>query len=135
VASWVSTRGRRDNFLLLRYEDMLQDTRCELARVAAFLALAPTTEKFERTIASSSAEHLRQMEKQQENQWAATRKHRKDIPFVGKAKSGGWQTDLPASSIRQIETAWGELMTSLGYSLVSARVPEGKLGLVSPLSR
>lgn len=51
--------------------------------------------------------------------WELTRKHRKDIPFVGAAKAGNWRNQLPQASILQIETAWGELMTSLGYSLTS----------------
>ncbi len=135
VASWVSTRGRSDRFLLLRYEDMLQDTRCELARVASFLELAPTAEQLERTIASSSAERLRQMEKQQEHQWAATKQHRKDIPFVGAAKSGGWRANLPAASILEIEAAWRELMSSLGYFPGSARASESELGISSGASR
>lgn len=133
VASWVSTRGGGTSFLLLRFEDMLQDTRRELVRMADFLALRPTTEMLDRTIESCSAERMRQMEKLQENQWAATRSHRKDIPFVGTAKSETWRTRLPEDSILQIETAWGELMTSLGYSLVSARIPEGELRV--PASR
>lgn len=124
VGSWVSTRGRSASFLLLRFEDMLQDTRRELVRLADFLALTPTSDTLDRTIANCSAERMRQMEKLQENQWAATKSHRKDIPFVGTAKSGTWRSRLPEDSILQIESAWGQLMTSLGYSFVSARVPE-----------
>jgi hypothetical protein len=131
VGSWICTRGKTPGFLLLRYEDMLRDTKRELARVADFLALAPTPEMLDRTIANCSAEHMRQMEKQEENQWAATRKHRKDIPFVGAAKPGSWCNQLSASSILKIESAWGELMTTLGYSLVSANTSENELGLLA----
>jgi hypothetical protein len=131
VASWVCTRGKRSNFLLLRFEDMLQDTERELKRIAEFLALSPTAEMLERTIENCSADRMRQLEKQEENQWAATRKHRKDIPFVGAAKAGGWRAQLSEASILQIESAWGDLMTSLGYSLVSRRVPQSKLSALA----
>jgi hypothetical protein len=124
VASWVGTRGKSDNFLLLRYEDMLQDPIRELERIADFLVLPSTTATLERVVAKCSSERMRQMEKQQENHWVATRDHRKDIPFVGAAKAGGWQKTMPQSSIRQIETAWGELMTSLGYSLTADSASE-----------
>lgn len=122
VASWFCTRGKSERFLLLRFEDMLRDTRSELARVAAFLHVKTTGENLDRAIKNCSAERMRQMEKQQENEWAATKKHRKDIPFVGKAKAEVWRDALPETSIRQIENAWGDLMLSLGYrhSSVSA---------------
>jgi len=124
VASWVSTRQSRDNFLLLRYEDMLENTRRELARVAGFLGLASSDETLERAISASSADRMRALEKRQQDQWVATRKHRKDIPFVGSAAAGGWSNNLPEPCIKQIESAWGDLMSSLGYPLVAVRVPE-----------
>jgi hypothetical protein len=119
VGSWLGTRGRCNRLLLLRFEDMLQDTRRELARIADFLGVSTTQEKIELVIANSSSQRMRTLEQQQQNQWIATKKHRKDIPFVRAAKAGGWKTNLPARSVLQIETAWGDLMTSLGYPLTS----------------
>ena len=106
VASWVSTRQSRDNFLLLRYEDMLENTRRELARVASLLGLASSDEAFERAISASSADHMRALEKQEQDLWIATKKHRKDIPFVGAAAAGSWSNNLPEPCIKQIESAW-----------------------------
>lgn len=127
VASWLGTRGKRMNFLLLRYEDMLHDPLYELERVAEFLALALTPATLARVVENCSSERMRQMEKQQEDQWIATRDHRKDIPFVGAAQAGEWQRSLSPISVAQIESAWGELMTSLGYSLSSS--PSSKSNL------
>lgn len=135
VGSWIATRGHAENFLLLRFEDMLEDTQRELVRIAQFLKVPVTAETLERAIANSAADRMRQMEKQEEGQWVATKKHRKDIPFVRVAKSGGWKTNLPAACVMQIETAWGELMSSLGYSLVSMSSPEQRNVLESTLSR
>lgn len=124
VGSWVSARGGSPRFLLLRYEDLLQDTRRELKRLADFLELPVSVETLERAITNSSAARMRQMEGQEENQWVATKKHRKDIPFVGKAEAGGWRTSLSPSSVAQIESAWGELMIHLGYKLNADRIRE-----------
>jgi hypothetical protein len=124
VASWMYTRGKRDNFLLLRYEDMIRDTTGELARIAHFLRIDPSADRLQRTIDLSSADRMRALEKQEEDKWVATKNRRKDIPFVRVAKSGGWRTALPANSVKQIETAWGDLMTTLGYELTTARVLE-----------
>ncbi len=132
VASWVSTRERSDRFLLLRFEDMLKDTSLELARIAQFLGGSVTAEKLQRAIANSSSGHMQQLEKEQQDQWIATKKHRKDIPFVRVAKRN-WRTDLPERSVQQVEAAWGDLMISLGYPLVTDRVPDGQLASSSPV--
>jgi hypothetical protein len=120
VASWVYTRGQRKEFLLVRYEDMIKDTSSELARIAIFLGMEPAPAELQQAIELSSADRMRKLEKLEAHQWVGTRNHRKDIPFVGKARSGGWRTSLSRHSIQRIESAWGELMTVLGYELVTA---------------
>jgi hypothetical protein len=124
VASWMYTRGKRDNFLLLRYEDMMRDTSSELVRIAQFMGIDPTADRLQRAIEHSSADRMRALEKLEEDKWVATKNRRKDIPFVRVAKSGGWRSGLPASCVQQIENAWGDLMTTLGYEVVTARMPE-----------
>ena len=111
---------------------MHKDTLCELTRVAQFLGVPTTAEMLQRTIANSSSERMRKMEKEQEDQWIATKKHRKDIPFVRVTKRS-WKTDLPERSVQQIEAAWGDLMISLGYPLVTDRAPDGQLASSSPV--
>jgi len=128
VGSWLSPRGGSDRFLLLRYEDMLPDTNHELTRIADFLRLPITTEIMESAIASSSSQRMRALEQQQQDRWIGFRKHRKEIPFVRTAKAGNWQSNLPERSVMQIEAAWGDLMTSLGYQLAirASGVRDGK---------
>jgi hypothetical protein len=130
VASWVCTRGTNPQFLLLRFEDMLKDARRELLRIAEFMALPSSNTNIERAIKNCSADRMRQLEKQEENQWAATKKHRKDIPFVGTATSGRGRAQLSVSSLQQIESAWGDLMASLGYSLASTDAPTRVLSAI-----
>jgi hypothetical protein len=120
VASWLYTRGQNPDFLLLRYEDMIEQTPRELARIARHLRIEVTTEQLNAVIEKSSAQRMRELEKLEENEWVATKKHRKDIPFVRAAGAGGWRSKLPAPCIAKIESTWGNLMTTLGYELVSA---------------
>ena len=127
VASWVSTRSQSPKFFLLRFEDMIENPARELRRVASFLALSQTDAVLERAIRNCSAQRMREMEKQQNDQWRATRDKRKDIPFVGAAKAGGWRSSLPEAAVLRIESAWGTLMKSLGYTLSSVRSPEAEL--------
>jgi hypothetical protein len=124
VSSWIYTRGKRDSLLLLRYEDIMSDTAKELGRIAAFFDIPPDQERIQLAVERSSADRMRQLEKLEEDKWVATKNRRKDIPFVRVAKSGGWKTSLPASCVHQIESAWGDLMTTLGYELVTIGVPQ-----------
>jgi hypothetical protein len=125
VASWVYTRGRRQDFLLLRYEDMLTDTAAETRRIAIFLGIEPDPGRLRQAIERSSADRMRELEKAEADQWIATKNRRKDIPFVRTARSGGWKTSLPEVCVRQIEAAWGDLMTTLGYELTTTPVLHG----------
>jgi hypothetical protein len=127
VASWVYTRQHQNGFMLLRYEDMKSDTDHELRRIAVFLGLDPEAERIVRAIEASSPERMRALERTQSDQWVATRKHRKDIPFVGAATSGRWQSDLPANLVSKIESTWGDLMQTLGYALVTSHVGQTSL--------
>ncbi len=123
VASWLYTRGQSPDFLLLRYEDMIEHPSRELARIAHHFGIEITPERLSSVVEQCSVERMRELEKLEENEWVATRNHRKDIPFVRVAKSGGWRSALPAPCVSKIESAWGTLMTTLGYELVSAPAP------------
>jgi hypothetical protein len=127
VASWIYTRQHQNGFMLLRYEDMKSDTEQELQRIATFLGLDPEPQRLMRAIEASSPERMRAMEKTQSDRWVATSKHRKDIPFVGAATSGQWQSDLPANLVSKIESRWGNLMLTLGYPLAPSPVGQTNL--------
>ncbi|HXO92953.1 MAG TPA: sulfotransferase domain-containing protein [Candidatus Acidoferrum sp.] len=125
VSSWIYTRGKSTNFLLLRYEDMMKDTTRELTRMAQFFGIEMAPTRLQEVINRSSADRMRELEKLEADRWIATKNRRKDIPFVRVAKAGGWRTSLPVKSVEQIENAWGDLMITLGYEPVTVQVPQG----------
>jgi hypothetical protein len=120
VVSWIATRGGQENFLLLRYEEMLSNTQREATKIASFLGLDSHPERIGRAVELSSADRMRKLEKEQARQWRATKKTRQDKPFVRKAAAGGWKSALPEQCVAQIESAWGDVMRSVGYELVTA---------------
>lgn len=122
VSSWLATRGGSSSFLFLRYEDMMQDAVAELRKIAAFLNLERTNAELSQAVERSSADRMRELEKQQADVWINTKKTRKDIPFVRTAKSGGWKESLPSHLVAMIESEWGSTMSKLGYTFVS--IPE-----------
>ncbi len=119
VMSWLGARGHDREFLLVRYEDLLEDTQREMTRISEFLDLRVSAEQISQAVELSTAENMRKLEVAQNDQWVTTKESRKDIPFVRSAKSGQWQQALPAVSVAEIESAWGPVMQLLGYPLSS----------------
>jgi hypothetical protein len=121
VVSWLATRQNRPGFLLLRYEDMLEDASRELTKVAAFMELPSDPQRIQNAVARSSADEMRKMEQTQAHLWSSTKSTRQDVPFVRSAKAGGWRESLPDSAVEELEAAWAHLMIYLRYEL---RFPE-----------
>jgi hypothetical protein len=119
VATWMTTRHKDPRFLLIRYEDMIANTTAELSRIATFLNVAATPQVLSQAVERSSADKMRQIEKQQAHISGLTKDSRKDLAFVRAANSGGWRSNLPESLVRQIETAWATQMRYMGYELTS----------------
>lgn len=115
VGSWMGARNASNDFLLLRYEDMLLDTHQALRRIASFLTLEASDERIQRAVSMSTAENMRRIEQQQSGQWEEARKSRLDKSFVRVAKSGNWQEDLPGNVVHTIRQKWGGLMDQFGY--------------------
>lgn len=121
VVSWMATRNGQKNFLFLRYEDMLANTLEAGTSIAGFLGVDTSSKRVARAVELSSADRMRKLEKEQSRQWKETRKTRQDKPFVRVASSGGWRSKLPEHCVAQLESAWGDVMRSVGYEPVTSR--------------
>lgn len=117
VSSWFFTRRAHPGFILVRYEALQSHSVEEMARIAKFLGVRADKQALSNAVAQSSAERMRELERKQAHLWSSTRETRLDKPFVREAKAGAWRDVLPPDCVAQIETAWGSLMTDLGYEL------------------
>lgn len=117
VGSWFFTRGHHRGFLLIRYEALLAQPFAEMLKIARFMDLPQDPGRLSFAIDQSSAERMRELEKKQAHLWSSTKDTRLDKPFVREAKAGGWRTSLPQDCVSQIEAAWGDLMSELGYEV------------------
>lgn len=131
VQSWLAMRGGGDGFMLVRYKDLKARPGEELTRIARFLGLQRSGEQISRAIELSSADRMRELEKQQQSRWIVTRGTRLDKPFVRKATVGDWKTALPRESVELIESAWQPLMEELGYQ-IGVKALEDSAGKPSP---
>jgi hypothetical protein len=117
VVSWLSTRGGREGFLLIRYEDLIEDPQRELAKISALLKVDGSEEARARAVELSSIDRMKKLEKEQSRQWAETKNTRQDKTFVRSGRTGEWRSGLSETSVLAIETAFGPAMRSLGYEL------------------
>jgi estrone sulfotransferase len=124
VSSWWEAPKNGVDFLLLRYEAMVENPESELARIAAFLGISATPDLLSQTVARSSADAMRKLEQSQAKSWVLTKNTRQDVPFVRAATSGGWKSALPSESVAEMERVWGHLMKAIGYELTSDFLPD-----------
>ncbi|MGH9431950.1 MAG: sulfotransferase domain-containing protein, partial [Terriglobia bacterium] len=119
VLGWIRMREGHPDFLLLRYEDLLENTAAELNRVAAFVSVPVDEQRIAKAITLSAADRMRHLEKNESRKWSAIRNSRHDMSFVRSARAGDWMRDLSEESVHQIEAAWGPVMVALGYKLTT----------------
>lgn len=119
VASWLATRGRAKEFMLLKYEDMVDRPEQELSRIALFLGVEAVPQRLARAVELSSVNRMRDLEKAESSKWNVTKNTRKDVPFVRSAKVDSWKGKLSHGDVAMIESAWGNLMSCLGYELMT----------------
>ena len=111
VGSWLGARAEDDDFLLLRYEDMLTSPKASLEEISIFLGLNASQEIIERSIELSSFDRMRSLEKD----WEIMRKSNRNNPFMRLGKKGEGVKELPEYVKNQIEEKWGGIMGKLGY--------------------
>jgi hypothetical protein len=116
VSSWLGGRAGHPSFLLVRYEDLIDDTPAGLTRIASFLGLPDDAKRIETAANASAADRLRRMEKEQPDGWVTVRGTRQDVPFIRKAQSGGWREELDGKFAQAIREAWAPLMERVGYT-------------------
>jgi hypothetical protein len=115
VGSWLGARRGTADFVVVRYEDLLENAEAELLKIAEMLGLPADDKTLQHAVENSRADRMRELEKSQRGQHKLLKTSRADIPFVRAARSGQWRTELPPGAVRQIESAWGHTMRELGY--------------------
>lgn len=117
VGSWLGARSCDPDFLLLHYEDMLNAPENALRRIANHLGMEVSDNRISHAVANSSFDHMRQLEKKQEDIWYFTKSSKKNMNFVRSGKRESWKEILTETQVNKIETPWAELMKRLGYLL------------------
>lgn len=103
--------------LVIRYEDMLTDTKAVFTRAVEFMKVSVTEEQIDKAIAETKFEKLQQ----QEDKDGFGEKNKKSKLFFRKGVAGDWVNELTPLQIKTIIDAHSEVMKRYGYPV---SVPE-----------
>jgi hypothetical protein len=105
VASWLYIRGQdQKNFLLLRYEDLHQNTAAALKRVTAFLNLKRSPQQIEKAIKGSSFRLMQKLQTKTE-----------PVTIVRSGRVNEWTEALDQKSLELVDHHCGYLLQETGY--------------------
>lgn len=110
VESWLPRRYESD-FLLIRYEDVLEDPLEIVSVLCSFLAL-PCDDRLIRSVAArSSFPAMRDMAAGSEDAGVSSPEQR----FIRKGLAGAWRQELADAAADMIEREFGSVMAKVGY--------------------
>jgi len=115
VGTWRLARGGEAEFMMIRYEDLQTHPTAELAEIAAHLGVNADENMIASCLELSDFDRMKEMERNHGNRWITLADTRKSMPFIRKGRAGGWRDELKPDLARRIESAWGDLMSDLGY--------------------
>lgn len=116
VQNWLDNKDKIENgFLLLKYEDLINDIDQEVERILMFLHLSRTKKEIKETINWASFENMQNLER---------RKQKKptniddSIPFVRKGQVNQWKTFLTDEQQNKMNNKFGAVLNRLGYDVM-----------------
>jgi hypothetical protein len=115
VGSWIGSRMGDEDFLLLRYEDLLTSPNEKLSEIAKFLGISVSRDQISNAVDQSSFERMQSIENETGHKWDTLKNGRSDKKFVRSGTAEQWRVELRVEDVKKITDRWGELMLKLGY--------------------
>lgn len=113
ISSWLdAASAAREQFLVIRYEDMLQDTEHVLEKAAKFVGLDVTSLDVASAVVENSPERMRLKEMDAKS---VPRSGKIEVPFVRNSKAGSWQSMMSADQEKALKREMGGAAVRLGY--------------------
>jgi len=113
---WKSNSERiKNGFLLIKYEDLKNDTQTAFSRIVKFLNLDYDPVKIDDAIRKASFDNMKSLEKNQQDKLKSIVSPTGNIDFVGHGKSE-WEEYLIGGIKSKFKTEFGKTMAQLGYA-------------------
>ncbi|WP_209125695.1 sulfotransferase domain-containing protein [Alkalihalobacillus sp. BA299] len=116
VLGWINNQDKiRKGFLLLKYEDLINDINSEVLKIIRFLNISRTKEEINQAIKWTSFSNMKSLEKQQQYMNNQLKNTNHNIPFVRQGKINIWKTFLNEEQKENILFCYGKTLSKLGY--------------------
>lgn len=115
VGSWVGARGDDPEFLLVRYEDIVQAPEDRLASILAHLGVEVEDRFVARVVLASSIDRLRALELAERKRWGPARQTRSSGFFFRSGRIGEGVGTVDEAIWEQLPDSWMRWMRRLGY--------------------
>jgi hypothetical protein len=128
VQSWLdSPLASNGDLLVIRYEDLRQDSVEMFMKIADFLGMSKDRSTVERAVANNSVQKMREKEDRlytQENYSAVPSRPVKSVQpggrFIRSGRMGGWQEKLNQGQLEVIEQHTAHLLQRLQYPVATS---------------
>ncbi len=121
VLSWIEQSGLP--LLLVRYEDLRQNTQQTFSNVVKFLGLPADAHRIQKAIAYSDFAELQQ---QEARNGFRERPSKSSQPFFRRGEVGSWRKELAPALAAKIIGAHADVMRRFGYLDEAESIPLGK---------
>ena len=115
VGGWLDARGGDDEFVLLRYEDVLEAPETALRAALKLVGTEIGDAAVAQAVSRSTADELRRLERETGHALATFRGSRLEDPFIRYARAGTASEELSPALVEQIVEAWPEVLGRVGY--------------------
>lgn len=113
VISWLDSK--KDRILLIRYEDLLDQTAYNLSNILTFCGLDADSSRIQSAIDHSAFSNMRQAEEHQQEGNRYFEGSDKSIAFVREGKKGQWANYFNDDLLGEFLNCHGHAMQRLGY--------------------
>ena len=111
IQSWYDAGLPEEDFLVIRYEDILEDARQEVRKIANFIGMQASAEDIQQAIDKSSFERMKKIDQTKGRKYNLTKTNK----FVRKGKAGSWRDEFSPEDIAYFKETAGETLIQLGY--------------------
>lgn len=120
VHSWLD--NKKQDILLVRYEDMKRNTLRELSRIIEFAGMALSEEQLNSAITASQFSRMQKLEKEQGDQFEQFLNSNRSLPFIRSGKVGESKEYFSPELSMEFNKIQGDALSLLGYLEASTKI-------------
>jgi estrone sulfotransferase len=115
INSWIQNKSK--NILIVKYENLLNNTFLEIKTIVEFMGLSFGNEKIRQAIAKSSFENMKKIEQTSGRPFLSEEAEKLSATFVRSGKKGEWKKKLNKADSQYLLNKHRLDLENLGYSL------------------